>query len=280
MFVTGDEPSPAAVRDRTRRLERVRASLRRATPFIVGVVVTLLGLGAWSSLQGSRQQLTTDQVDQRIAQALASAPPPPPHSLIVQQVAAPSVVLVRAEDADGGDPEIGSGVVVDAAGDILTSLHVVAEATTVRVTFADGTDSPAYVIGEVEDNDIAVLQAVRAPELLVPAILGDPGAVQVGDEAFAIGNPFGLSLSITSGVVSGLRRSIEHPETGQPLDDLIQFDAAVNPGSSGGPLLNRDGHVIGIVAALLNPTQQRVFVGIGLAVPITLAGGAVDMPPY
>ena len=93
------------------------------------------------------------------------------------------------------------------------------------------------------------------------------------------GNPFGLTGSFTSGVVSGLNRSFQLPNNGPLLQGLIQVDAAVNPGSSGGPLVNRDGQVIGIVTALINPTDEGVFIGIGLAVPIDVAGGAAGLPP-
>jgi S1-C subfamily serine protease len=148
------------------------------------------------------------------------------------------------------------------------------------VTFADGTKSTAEIVGEQAEDDIAVLQAREYPAVLVPAVLGNPGAVRIGDEAFVVGNPFGLSSSMSAGVISGVGRSIRLPGTDQMLGGLIQFDAAVNPGNSGGPLLNRDGQVIGIVAALLNPTDERVFIGIGLAVPIDVAGGAVDLPLY
>lgn len=181
-----------------------------------------------------------------------------------------------------GSPQsdLGSGVVVDAAGDILTCLHVVANATSIQVTFADGTTSPATIVNREPQNDIAVLQASQPPANLVPAVLGNPRSVQVGSEAFVLGNPFGLDGSMSSGVVSGLNRSFQLPNNGPTLTGLIQIDAAVNPGNSGGPLVNRDGQVVGIVSALINPTNQGVFIGIGLAVPIDVAGGAAGLPQY
>jgi S1-C subfamily serine protease len=103
--------------------------------------------------------------------------------------------------------------------------------------------------------------------------------VHVGSEAFVVGNPFGLDGSISSGVVSGLNRSFQLPNDGPLLQGLIQVDAAVNPGDSGGPLVNRDGQVIGIVSALVNPTNGDFFIGIGLAEPIDVAGGAAGLPP-
>ncbi len=175
---------------------------------------------------------------------------------------------------------LGSGVVVSDQGDILTSLHVVTAATSIQLTFADGTQSAGVVVAEQPENDIAVLRAEQPPAQLFPAILGNPNAMRVGDEAFAVGNPFGLYSSLSAGVISGFNRSFRPENSSQPIEGLIQIDAAVNPGNSGGPLLNRAGQVIGIVTALVNPTEQEVFIGIGFAVPITVAGGAAGLPPY
>jgi S1-C subfamily serine protease len=136
------------------------------------------------------------------------------------------------------------------------------------------------VIVEQPENDIAVLRASQPPAQLVPAILGNPNAVRVGDEAFVVGNPFGLYSSMTAGVISSLNRSFQPPDSDRRLEGLIQFDAAVNPGNSGGPLLNRNGQVIGIVTGLANPVEQEFFVGIGFAVPIDIAGSAAGAPPY
>ena len=177
------------------------------------------------------------------------------------------------------DGNLGSGVIVDTAGDILTCLHVVADATAIQVTFADGTTSPAEIQGSDLTTDIAVLRATQPPTKFQPAVLGSLRSVQVGSEAFVVGNPFGLAGSFTSGVISGFNRSYQLPNDGPTLQGLIQFDAAVNPGNSGGPLVNRYGQVIGIVDALINPTNQDVFIGIGLAVPIQTAGGAAGLPP-
>ena len=168
---------------------------------------------------------------------------------------------------------------MDDAGDILTSLHVVAGADKVEVTFADGTQSSAQVTVKQPQNDIAVLRADQPPAQFVPAVLGNPNAMRVGDEVYAVGNPFGLYGSISSGVISAFDRSFQPTGSDIKLQGLIQIDAAVNPGNSGGPLLNRDGQVIGIVTGLVNPTDQDVFIGIGFAMPITAAGGAAGLPP-
>jgi S1-C subfamily serine protease len=250
-------------------------------PFVAGFAVALAGIWAFGVVAPGTPPVTRDQVRDSIEAALADVTPPPAYSETVYQQVQPSVVLIQAGDEDmPNDMELGSGVVIDQEGTILTSLHVVEEAADLHVTFADGTRTGAWIVGQDPEDDIAVLQPFRTPAEVVPAILGDPSSVRIGDEAYAVGSPFGLGGSLSAGVVSGLGRSLRLPQNGRELQQLIQFDAAVNPGNSGGPLLNRDGYVIGIVAALLNPTTQRVFIGIGLAVPITAAGGAADLPPY
>jgi serine protease DegQ len=148
------------------------------------------------------------------------------------------------------------------------------------VTFADGTKSDAEIVSSDPDNDIAVVRASRPPAVPVPAILGNPAAAQPGSEAYAVGSPFGLGGSISAGVISAVDRTFKPRNGDRVLRGLIQIDAAVNPGNSGGPLIDRDGRVIGIVTALINPTEDDVFIGIGLAVPITVAGGAAGLPPY
>jgi S1-C subfamily serine protease len=130
------------------------------------------------------------------------------------------------------------------------------------------------------DHDIAVVQPQQLPATAVPATLGNPNSVQVGSEAYVVGHPFGLLDSMSAGVISGLGRSFQLPNSTVVLHGLIQVDAAINPGNSGGPLLNRAGQVIGIVTGLVNPTNQDVFIGIGLAVPIDVAGGAAGLPQY
>ncbi len=258
--------------------------LWRLAPFAAGALVAL-GAVLLAGVLFPAPRLSQDDVDATVAEALASVTPAPAYSEFVYRAVRPSLVLVRTTAAEGtGDPSrddgFGSGVIVNLAGDILTSYHVVAGAGTVEVTFADGTESDAEVIATEPDIDIAVLRAERPPIEMVPATLGDPGSVQEGSEAYTLGSPFGLAASVSAGVISGLDRTFRLEETDQVLRGLIQIDAAVNPGNSGGPLLNREGHVIGIVTALLNPSGDDVFAGIGLAVPINVAGGAAGLPPY
>jgi S1-C subfamily serine protease len=183
----------------------------------------------------------------------------------VHEVLFPSVVAIRTNTGSG------TGLVANVDGTVLTAYHVVEGATTIEVTFADGTKSAAEIAGADPSIDIAVLAPATLPAVVVPATLG--GGVVVGDDVVAIGNPFGLVDSTTAGVVSALDRSVPVPG-GRELPGLIQFDAAVNPGNSGGPLVNTRGEAVGIVVALANPTGAGTFIGIGFAVPIGAAVGA------
>jgi len=186
---------------------------------------------------------------------------------------------------DGGAPGefergVGTGVVIVDKGVILTNLHVVAGADKIKVTFYDGLEAPATITGVQPENDLAVLQAQKIPDDLIPATMRSTADLRPGDQVAAVGFPFGIGPSVSAGVVSGLKRSFRSPEGKQELGNLIQFDAAANPGNSGGPLINMDGEVLGIVTAILNPTQQRTFIGIGFAVPIENAASAAGSPPF
>jgi len=267
-----------------RTLRRIlRPPVRRAWPLAVGLAAVLVGVLLYGLLFPAPIPLTQEEIDESIVQAMASATPPPAYSALVYQVILPSLVFIRTEQESDGNEDaggVGSGVVVNADGDILTALHVVTDAVTIKITFADGTEAEAEIIASQPENDIAVLHPNRPPEVIVPAILGNPSAMRTGDEAFAVGNPLGLAGSMSAGVISGFDRSIPLNDDGQRLEGLIQFDAAVNPGNSGGPLLNRYGQVVGIVTALANPRRQNVFTGIGFAVPIQTAVSAAGGPAY
>lgn len=190
------------------------------------------------------------------------------------QTMAPSVVFIKSTEAKSKVAS-GTGVVINQDGTIMTAYHVVEGAKSIEVTFADGTKTEAKVDSSDPANDIATLLPKELPQLVVPAVLG--GGASVGDDVVAIGNQLSLVDSTTSGVVSGLNRTIDR-ETGGILKNLIQFDAAVNPGSSGGPLVNNQGQTIGIVVALANPTSAGTFIGVGFAVPIGTAVGG-GRPP-
>lgn len=277
---------PASNKDRVRgRIERFRQRVKTAFPFLSGVLAAFLALFLFNVLFPGTPQLTGEQVSTAISSVLASATPRPAYSAQVYQVIQPSLVLIQTESSGGvlDHPEggLGSGVIINDRGEILTSLHVVENVSKILITFADGTQSEATVVASEPEIDIAVLQAVQGPEILVPATLGNPGAMQVGDEAYVVGNPFGLYSSMSAGVISGFDRTFQPPNSNQQIEGLIQVDAAINPGNSGGPLLNRSGHVVGIVTGILNPTEDRVFIGIGFAVPINVAAaGGGGLPPY
>jgi S1-C subfamily serine protease len=252
-------------------------------PFAAGALVMLVAVLLYVVLGPGSPPITQGDIDRTVASALASVTPPPAFSQLAFDAVEPSVVLIQTKEPDkDGKPQagLGSGVVVNTDGTILTALHVVADATSIELTFADGTTSGAEVVTREPANDIAVIRAAQPPGNLVPATLGNPGSVREGSEAFTLGSPFGLAGSMSSGVISGLDRSFKMPDSDVVLHGLFQIDAAVNPGNSGGPLVDREGDVIGIVTALVNPTKDEVFVGIGLAVPIDVAGGAAGLPPY
>jgi S1-C subfamily serine protease len=262
---------------------RLRRRARPALLFAAGVASALLALLLYQALVPAPHQITPAEVNDTVAQALASATPLPAFSAGVYQAIQPSLVLVQAQTrgANGQDEhDLGSGVIINDQGDILTCLHVVTQSVDIQVTFANGAQSPAQITAQQPDQDIAVLRAKQPPAQIVAATLGNPNASHVGDEAFVVGNPFGLYSSMSAGVISGFGRSFQPVDSGYKLQDLIQIDAAVNPGNSGGPLLNRYGEVIGIVTGLVNPTSQNFFVGVGFAVPITTTGGAAGAPPY
>ncbi len=279
------EPSASPMKLWQKRWQRFRPHLQSMALFAVGMLAALAAILLYRYFTPDPPQLTTHDVNDSVAEALASVTPPPALSARVFHAIQPSLILIQVEKPDedeNGEVEhgVGSGVVINGDGDILTSLHVVDNATDIQLIFADGSESSARVIVEQPENDIAVLHPSQPPGLIVPAILGNPNAMRIGDEAFVVGNPLGLYGSMSAGVISGFNRSFHPRNSDQKLEGLIQIDAAVNPGNSGGPLLNRGGQVIGIVTGLVNPTEQEVFIGIGFAVPIDVAASAAGAPPY
>ncbi len=165
----------------------------------------------------------------------------------------------------------GSGIIIDEQGFILTNYHVIADADNLEVRFADETTVSAQVVGGDPGNDLAVIRADVSDEELTPAPLGDSDAIQVGDPVLAIGSPFNLEGTLTQGIVSALDRTYASEDGTRPIRNMIQTDTAVNPGNSGGPLLDCRGEVIGINTLLENPTGDRVNVGVAFAVPINTA---------
>ncbi len=251
--------------------------------FVAGVLTVLVGLIAYNRLNPPPAALDVDDVNAAVAQALSVVTPPPANAADVYQSILPALVLIQADGPSAaGSPErgVGAGVVIQTDGTLLTALHLVADATSIHLTFADGTLATGTIQSIQPENDIAVVRPSQLPRVLVVAPLGNPDNVRVGDDAYVIGNPFGLYASMSSGVISGLARDFQ-PSAGTPgLTGLIQIDAAVNPGTSGGPLLNRSGEVVGIIVGLANPTDQDVFVGIGFAVPIDIVLDPLDLPEF
>jgi S1-C subfamily serine protease len=272
-------PAPMAARSWRQRLPWQNLSMVGA-----GVLLALVFALAFNALQAPAQRLTQDDVSKIVADAIASVTPAPSTAARVYSIIAPSVVLIHTHTGASQDAEeqdgAGTGTIIDDVGSILTSLHVVTGATSIEVIFPDGATSAAVISGTMPDKDIAMLITENPPLPVIPAVMGNPGALRPGDEAVVVGNPFGLRHTVTAGVISGLERNFRLPDTGEIVPGLIQFDAAVNPGNSGGPLLNSAGELVGVVIGLANPTTQTVFIGIGFAVPIDVAASAGGPIPF
>ncbi len=230
--------------------------------------------------------MSPEQVEAAVQKVLDERDPPPSVADAYDSIL-PSVVHVRSlpepPQFDAEPPsegQSGTGVVIVDTGIILTNLHVVQGVKRIQVVFHDGQESEAEVIGAQPQHDLAVLQAKTIPDDLMAATLRSTQGLRPGDEVVAVGFPFGIGPSVSAGVISGLGREYQSVAGERILTNLIQFDAAVNPGNSGGPLITTEGEVIGIVTGLLNPTEQRVFIGIGFAVPIENAAGAVGLSPF
>lgn len=253
--------------------------------FLLGALISCLCVVFVSSDLPSRQRLTQKDIDAAVLHALQSQTLPSPSVKAAASVQG-AVVHVQAYVSHHKKKEseiesgVGTGVVIKDDGTILTNFHVVAGAKRLKVTFFDGTEADAVVIGAQPDKDLAVLKPEKIPDDLEPAILGSSQQLVPGDAVVAVGFPFGIGPSVSSGVVSGMNRHFKSPDGEQMLTGLIQFDAAANPGNSGGPLVNMSGEVVGIVTAILNPTSARTFIGIGFATTIESAGSAVGLPPF
>lgn len=274
---------------------RLRDGLRRHAAAVAALGAAVLAALTIAALLGARpgmRVITQDDIDAAVRASLEKEPLPSAAARAAAAVA-PSVVrvigLADAEDEDEGAEDVerkameralGSGVMIIDNGTILTNLHVVAGSRRVRVRFWDGLESEAAVIGTQPENDLAVLRASKLPDDAQAATMRSTADLAPGDAVVAVGFPFGLGPSVSAGVVSGLAREFRSPNGQTRLTNLIQFDAAANPGNSGGPLVTMDGHVVGIVTAILNPGEQRTFIGIGFAVPIENAAQAAGMPPF
>ena len=244
----------------------------------------LLSFNLWQGLEyGGRAPLTQKDIDDAVLHTLSTQRLPSATARAAEKIR-PSVVrvasVVKTKKGEEVEGSVGSGVVIVDKGVILTNLHVVQGARLLRLSFADGSASEASVIAMQPEHDLAVLQAQTVPDDLRAATLRSSHDLLPGQQVVAVGFPFGIGPSVSAGVVSGLDREFQSREGAQEIGNLIQFDAAANPGNSGGPLVTLEGEVVGIVTGILNPTSHRTFAGIGFAVPIEGAAAAAGMPPF
>jgi S1-C subfamily serine protease len=274
-------PQPANWRNRWRRISLTDP---RSLWAAIGLLSLLLAVTLTLALKPGARALTQEDINAAVLHTLENTARPSPAAKAAATVRG-SVVRVmgfRKDPKSGEEVEhgVGTGVVIVDKGVILTNLHVVQEAQTIKVLFADGLEATASITGAQPENDLAVLQAHKIPDDLIAATMRSTQDLAPGDQVVAVGFPFGIGPSFSAGIVSGLKRVFRSPEGKQQLTNLIQFDAAANPGNSGGPLVTMDGEVVGIVTAILNPTSARTFIGIGFAVPIENAAAAVGLHPF
>ena len=300
----GTSTRPAATADLNTLGGKTASAVRRhpadprgwpwSTWLILALLVTVAGLLASRAGGAGVRPVTQDDIDRAVRASLEKEPLPSAAAAAYEAIL-PSVVRViglddesetEAAQADEKAEEkamersLGTGVVIVDNGTILTNLHVVWGAKKIRVRFMNGHESEAVMVGAQPENDLAVLRAQSLPDDLEAATMRSTADLRPGDHVIAVGHPFGIGPSVSHGVVSGLKREFRSPEGEKMLTNLIQFDAAANPGNSGGPLVTMEGEVVGVVTAILNPTKQRVFVGIGFAVPIENAAAGAGMPPF
>jgi|UniRef100_UPI004047A79C S1-C subfamily serine protease len=254
--------------------------------FVLGLGVFLVAAIIWqlTPTTPATPSMVKANVEAIVLETLATKSLPA-RAAQVAAAAWPSVVSIQTLDGEPptgnliGQKGKGAGFVIKDDGSILTNYHVIAGSERIVVTFADGMVSPAAVVSLQPERDLAVLQPAQIPDDLQPVTLAASGEVRPGDLVVAVGFPFGMGPSVSAGVVSGLNRSFPLPGRA-PLTGLIQFDAAVNPGSSGGPLLNQDGEVVGVVTAILNPSPGGTFAGVGFAITMESAANAAGIPPF
>jgi S1-C subfamily serine protease len=295
------------------RWVRLKTRLARRERWLwAAALLVVLGVALGLRPPAGKAPMTIEQIDHLMRQSIAEKPLDSAEAKAYQKILPSVVRVVGYLDADDEDlsarPEtkpdikpdpkspgkvepggkegkhgergVGTGVVIVDNGTILTNLHVVLGAQRIKVTFFDGLEAEARIVSVMPEHDLAVLRAQKIPDDLFAATMRSTADLAPGDHVMAVGFPFGIGPSASSGVVSGLKREFRSPEGERVLTNLIQFDAAANPGNSGGPLVTMEGEVVGIVTAILNPTKQRVFVGIGFAVPIENAAAGAGMPPF
>ncbi|MEO6340715.1 MAG: trypsin-like peptidase domain-containing protein [Caulobacteraceae bacterium] len=293
-------PPEPTLRQRFSKLWRYAFTRFEKPLLVAGAGLTALAVVVgYNVLQPKARVFTQADIDAAVAYTMKKHPEAS-HAAVAAEAVRPSVVRVTGYDPSkppktptengvastpDGKPQddtassVGSGVVIDEKGSILTNLHVAASAHTLRVTFYNGLVSDAEIVSAQPEDDLAVIRAKQIPDDLKPATLVSTKNLRPGDEVVAVGFPFGIGPSVSSGVVSGLKREWVFDKDHRRRN-MIQFDAAANPGNSGGPLVNRNGEVLGIVTGILNPNKQGVFIGIGFAVPIENAAKAVGTSPF
>ncbi|RJF96283.1 S1C family serine protease [Noviherbaspirillum saxi] len=280
------EDAPVAPR-RTSGVRNFATKHERLLLVLVSVLLSSTLFYAFSHLQSAERKLTQRDIDAAVMHTLEQNILPSPEAKAFARIR-PSVVRVtqvgREKNNDESNPTkalgVGTGVVVVDRGIILTNLHVVEGNNKIQIDFADGTKSDAVIVQKQPENDLAVLQASTVPDDLIPATLRSSQGLAIGDKVVAVGFPFNIGPSASSGIVSGLKRNYQSDDEERVLANLIQFDAAANPGNSGGPLITMNGEVVGIVTAILSPNPQGSFIGIGFAVPIETAAAAAGEAPF
>jgi len=311
---TAADPGPSASSAPPVKNSRFSASSPQFLWLAIAVLAALLALSFTLNSQPGQRRLTQADINAAVLKTLETQTLPSEHARAYEKIR-PSVVRVisyvkksrlqdektarlpegaakphplnpppgngaKPDDPDEVEYGVGTGVVIVDKGIILTNLHVVSGADRIKVIFHDGLESIATISGVQAEDDLAVLQARTIPDDMIAATMRSTGDLAPGDKVLVVGYPFGIGPSASAGVISGLRRAFRSPEGKQEMKNLIQFDAAANPGNSGGPLVTMDGEVVGIVTAILNPTSARTFLGIGFAVPIENAASAAGMPPF
>ena len=260
---------------------------------LAGVAMTFVILGAYDAIKGPNLPLTATEFVEVINGVIDRRPQPPAATATAYNNVISSVVAISGYDPEaykqlppmGPDERpgikferMGTGVVVEADGTILTNLHVASGTPQLRITFMDGTMAEGKLVGSQPGNDLAVIKPSTIPLDLKPATMTSALTLNPGDEVLAVGFPFGIGPSASAGIVSGLNRAFGEPGR-TTLQNLIQFDASTNPGNSGGPLVNANGEVVGIVTALMNPSGVRTFAGIAFAITIDTAASAIGENP-
>lgn len=267
-------------------------STRTVAPAAMFLIFSLLFLAGCSSEDGGANSPLNTSSERASSNPITASSAENPQVINVYEAVSPSVVNVTSVSHAsnrflGQVPQegTGSGFVYDDQGHIVTNFHVVQGADELIVTFPDGTQYTGRVAGADPLGDIAVIQIDADTDLPPPLNIADPESFEVGQTVMAIGHPFGLDQTLTTGVISGLGRVVQSPGSQQFIGEAVQTDAAINPGNSGGPLLNLEGEVVGINSAILSPSGASAGIGFAISaetvmriVPALIANGSYSHP--